>query len=124
MLVRPRTKARGRAEVDDTRSSRGVLLEGVDVRHDVVPHALLLIGSNLEGLVADDEVGADGVEGLVGDLVDAQLLLSLGQPEPELAPRRVALARREDLAHLATCPSCVRPSVLLASQCPARGLDG
>lgn len=88
--------------MNDTSGSRRILFECVDVGHDIVSDPALLIGSHLEGPIADDEVCANGVEGLVGDLCNAEFLLGLGQPQPELTPGRDALPRGEDFPHLVT----------------------
>lgn len=90
--------------MNDAGGRGGVLLQGVDVGHDIVSDTALFVGGHLECLVADDQVCADGIEGLVCDLSDAQFLFCFGEPQPELAPGRDALPRREDAPHLATCP--------------------
>jgi len=50
---------------------------------------LLLHPSDLEILICEDKMRLHLLEGLARDGVDAQLLLTLGQPEPELAPGRM-----------------------------------
>lgn len=61
--------------------------------------ALLLDAGHLEVLVRDGQMGAHLLEGLVGNGVDAQLLLALGQGQPQLAPGRVAGALAKELRH-------------------------
>ena len=71
-----------------------------DLLHDIVTAALLFLLGNLKGSIANYELGTHLLDRLWGDLVDAQFLLSLGQPEPELAPGAVPGAGREELQHL------------------------
>lgn len=52
----------------------------MDKGHDVVAATFLFLPGDVERGIADVKVGPHLVEGLVGDLVDAQFLLGLGQP--------------------------------------------
>lgn len=60
---------------------------------------LLLNAGNLKVVVADGQVSSHLLEGFVGNRVDAELLLALGQTQPELAPGRVTRALAEELRH-------------------------
>ena len=67
---------------------------------------LLLDAGRLKVLVGQGKVGLHLLEGLGGDEVEAELLLALGEVEPELAPGRVSGALAEELGHLgAALPS-------------------
>lgn len=99
--------ARGGSDVNETGGGGGILLECVDVGHDIVTADTFFFSDDLEGCVADDEVCANGIEGLVVDLGEADLLLGLGQPEPQLSPGGCPLARGEDLLHLRAWRECV-----------------
>ena len=59
----------------------------------------LVVPGDGEGLVGHDDVGTHLLEGIVRD-GETQLLLGLGQPDPELAPGAGTLAGREDGHHL------------------------
>lgn len=109
--------------MDDAGGLGGVDAEGVHGGHDVVAADLLLLAGDVEGLVRGAEVGPHLVEGLVGDLPrvrrcpliqremsglqghgtylsDAEILLGLGEPRPQLAPGPSARARAEEGQHL------------------------
>lgn len=75
----------------------------MDVGHDVVATDLLLDASNFEGLISHGQVGAHLLKGLVGDLLDAEFLLSLGEEEPELPPGGCPGPRGEQGQHLLGC---------------------
>lgn len=59
--------AGGGAPVDDSGSSRSDLTIGMDVSHDIVSTALLLLSGNLEFVVLNGEVSLHLLNGLVGD---------------------------------------------------------
>jgi hypothetical protein len=61
---------------------------------------LLLDPGNVKVLIGDLEVGLHLLERLVGDGVDTELLLTLGEAEPELAPCRVTRPLAEETGHL------------------------
>ncbi len=86
-------------EVDDALGGGRDVGERVDVGHHVVLRVALVAVGGGELLVGRDEMGAERVEGGVGDR-EPELLLRLGEPEPELPPRRELRARREEAGHL------------------------
>lgn len=86
--------------MDDSRRSWRDLSICVDVSHDVVPPLLLLDLCNAKILVGNSQVLPHLAQGFVGDTLNAELLLRLGQEQPQLAPCRVAAALREELRHL------------------------
>ena len=88
-----------RAEVEDALGGGGDVAERVEVRHDVVLRLALVPVGGLELGVRRDEVGAQGVERGLGNR-EAELLLGLGEPEPEAAPGRELRPRREQGRHL------------------------
>lgn len=53
--------------MNDTCSGRSDLAEGVDVGHDIVSAALLLLGGNLELIVLDGGMSLHLLDSLVGD---------------------------------------------------------
>ena len=59
--------ARGGTPVNDTSSGRSDLAEGVDVSHDIVSAALLLLGCNLELVILDGGMSLHLLDSLVGD---------------------------------------------------------
>lgn len=59
--------ARSSTPVNDTSSSRGDLAKGMDVGHDIVSAALLLLGGNLEFLVLDGGVSLHLLNRIFGD---------------------------------------------------------
>jgi hypothetical protein len=59
--------ARGSTPVNDTGSSWGDLAKGVDVSHDIVSAALLLLGGNLELVILDGGVSLHLLDSLIGD---------------------------------------------------------
>lgn len=61
------TVARGSTPVDDTGSSGSNLAKGVDVGHDVVTAALLLLGGNGELVILDGGVSLHLLESLIAD---------------------------------------------------------
>ena len=87
--------------MDDSSGIRGVLLQGKNSRHDIVAPYSFFSGNDLECLIAHDEVRSDCLNGFVGDLSEAQLLLRLSEPEPELSPRRSPFSQRKYLLYLA-----------------------
>lgn len=62
-------------------------------------------------VVGHDKVSPHLVQGLRSNGVDAQLVLSLGKAQPELAPGRVSRTLAEELRHLsaavAACQGCL-----------------
>lgn len=91
--------------MDYTGSSRRHCAKGVDVRHDIVAAFLLLDAGQLEVVIGDPKVSSHLLEGFRRDGLDPQLLLALGQVEPQLAPSRVARSLAEELRHLTTAVS-------------------
>src|SRR5213593_4133376 len=74
----------GRAEVNEGTRRRRLLAKMMDVRHHVVPQALLVLGRAVEiGVV---EVAAELGQRAIGD-VEPELLLGLQQREPEPPPQ-------------------------------------
>ena len=61
------TVARGSTPVNDTSGSRGNLAKGVNVGHDIVTTALLLLGGDLEFSVLNGGMGLHLLNGLIGD---------------------------------------------------------
>lgn len=59
--------ARSGTPVDDTGGSGGNLAERMNVSHDVVPPALLLLGGNLELVILNGEVGLHLLNGIAGN---------------------------------------------------------
>lgn len=59
--------ARGSTPMDDTSSSRGDLAESMNVGHDIVSPALLLLGGNLEFVVLDRGMGLHLLNRLIGN---------------------------------------------------------
>ena len=86
--------------MDDPLGGGGVISEEVDVRHDVVAEAALVLGGLLE--VECVEVRPHLVERFVR-YRDAQLRLRLCEGEPESAPRAEASRGGEDSLHLLRC---------------------
>lgn len=60
---------------------------------------VLVLAGDIEGLVGNGNVLTHLLDGLLGD-VETQLLLGLGQPDPELTPGGGTGAGREDGHHL------------------------
>jgi hypothetical protein len=89
--------ATGSAQVDDRGRLRGRVAERADVRHHIVTQLLLVTGRLLEVDVVE-------VTGHLVDLalfdVQAELLLGLGQFQPEPPPRAELLLGTEQLRHL------------------------
>lgn len=86
--------------VDDASRRGSDLSVGVDVGHDVVTADLLLLGSDGKVLVRHGQMSGHLGQGLVGDAINADLLLGLGKPVPELAPSGMAGPGSEELLHL------------------------
>lgn len=74
-------------------------LKALEKREETYPELGLVVTGDGKGLVGDDDVGAHLVEGVVGD-GQTELLLGLGEPDPELAPGAGTFAGREDGHHL------------------------
>ena len=118
------TVARGGTPVDDTGGGGGNLTKGVDVGHDIVSAALLLLGGNGELVILDDLVGLHLLNSIGSDRkselcshdsvnLDAFLhpmsamarrlcrtFLGLREPGPKLSPCGETLAGREEVLHL------------------------
>lgn len=73
--------------MDDSGRRRCILFQSENMSHHIMASDFFLRLSDSEGLVGDDQVGPDGLDGFVRDLGETQLLLGFGQPEPELPPR-------------------------------------
>lgn len=111
--------------MDDTGGGRGNQAKGVDVGHDIVSPALLLLGGNGELIILDNLVGFHLLDGFGADRksklcshdsvnldvllqlppisVEARLsrtFLSLREPGPKLSPCGEALPGREEVLHL------------------------
>lgn len=111
--------------MDDTGGGGGNQAKGVDVGHDIVSAALLLLGGNGELVILDNLVGLHLLDGLGGDRksklcshdsvnlgvllqlppisVEPQLsrtFLSLREPGPKLSPCGEALPGGEEVLHL------------------------
>ena len=89
----------GGAEMDDGAGFGGDIAQRVDVGHDVVAELVFVCGGSCDVLVGDFEVFAELVE-LGGGDGQAQLLLGLGQCEPESAPGFELSPGRPDRLHL------------------------
>src|ERR1700744_6524999 len=61
---------------------------------------LLLDPGRFEVLISHDKMGLHLLQRIVGDDVDAQLLLALGEVQPQLAPGGVARPLAEEAGHL------------------------
>ena len=90
-------KAARRDEVDDGLCLRAGKPEGVDMRHDVVPDLTLARGGG--GIVDVVKMRAHLVKLLVR-YVETELLLALGEGEPESSPRGKLAVIGEYLLHL------------------------
>ena len=66
-------------------SGWGVLLQCVDVGHNVVSTTTLFISRHLKCFVANDEVRSNGIDCFAADLSNTELLFCLGKPEPEFS---------------------------------------
>ena len=85
-------------EVDDALCRGRYVAEEVHVRHDVVAEAALVLGGLLEIQVVEPLPHL--VQGLRRD-GEAELVLCLGQGQPQAPPGSVAFGRSEDGLHLA-----------------------
>lgn len=72
----------------------------MDVSHDIVAANLLLNTGNLESLVSHGEVSPHLLKSLIGNLLNAKLLLGLGKVQPELPPGGSTSAGGEQGEHL------------------------
>ncbi len=90
-------RARG-AEMNERARRRRHIAERMNVGHDVVAEAALVLGHALEVEVV--EVGAHLGDRLVGDL-HPERSLGLGQREPQRPPERMPRLWRPDLQHRA-----------------------
>src|SRR2546430_4331764 len=86
--------------MNDSNSVWSVLLQRIDMGHDIVSATTFFNSNHLECLVAHDKVRFDGLNGLTGDLGNAKLLFCLSKPKPEFSPCCSSLAGGEDLLHL------------------------
>ena len=86
-----------RAEVDDGLCLGAALAEGQHVRHNVVPYLVLMRGSS--GIVNVVNMRAHLIELLVAD-IESQLLLTLGEREPQPAPSGELVVVRKLALHL------------------------
>ena len=82
--------------MDDARGLRADVAERADVRHHVVAQPVLILGGAVEIDIV--EMRAHFLELLVRD-GQAQLLLALGEREPETAERRKLPLRGEEMLH-------------------------
>ena len=73
--------------------------KGLEVGHDVVPGALLVLAHPIEILRGHLEVGQHLVEGVIRDL-ETLLLFGRSQSQPEPSPGGVARAGGEQALHL------------------------
>lgn len=87
--------------MDDSSGIRSVLLQGKNSRHDIVASYTFFSGDDLECLIAYNKIRPDCLNGFIGDLSEPQILFRLGEPEPELSPRRSPFSRRKYLLYLA-----------------------
>ena len=71
--------------VDDPRRLWSAKAVGVDVSHDIVAALLLLFSGNLELPILDLRSSLELANGFTGD-VEAEISLSFGKMNPELAP--------------------------------------
>ena len=79
--------AGGSTQVDDTGGRGSHLAVGIDMGHDIMAHQLLPLGGH--GVVDVGDVGLQLPDLLLGD-VQAQLVLGLGEGNPQLPPGLVA----------------------------------
>ena len=114
------TVARGGTPVDDTGSGGGNQAEGMDVGHDIVSAALLLLGGNSELVILDDLVGLHLLDSIGSDRKSelcshdsvnlhpmsavarrlCRTFLGLREPGPKLSPCGETLARGKEVLHL------------------------
>ena len=106
----PEISPRSRTPVDDAGRQGRRDAQCVDVGHDIVSPALLLHRRRVELGIANRRVRAQLRDGLVGN-VEPELLLRLGQVEPELAPGGEAVARRENVLDLVRAVSRIERTV-------------
>ena len=89
--------AGGSTQVDDAGGRGSHLAVGIDMGHDIMAHQLLPLGGH--GVVDVGNVGLQLPDLLLGD-VQAQLVLGLGQGNPQLPPGLVAHILGEKVEHI------------------------
>lgn len=87
--------------MDDASSIGSVLLQSKDMRHDIVAPYAFLFCNDLECFIAHDQIRTESLEGLVGNLGEAQFLFGFCEPEPELSPCGSSFSGREYPLYLA-----------------------
>ena len=87
-------------QMNDAFRLRGSKSESMAMSHNIVATSLFLFGNDGKLIILDRDMLLHLEDSIVSDLIQAKFLLALGEPNPQLTPRRESSSWGKELFHL------------------------